>query len=84
MTLANARGIRLTEEDFEKQCAAIKTLPPQNKPSTLQDLEAGKHTEVEMFAGTAVRLGKESGLHLPNCEFLLHAVRVVEKMKTEN
>jgi 2-dehydropantoate 2-reductase len=84
MTLANARGIRLTEEDFEKQCAAIKTLPPQNKPSTLQDLEAGKHTEVEMFAGTAVRLGKESGLRLPNCEFLLHAVRVVEKIKTDN
>ena len=33
--------------------------------STLQDLDAGRHTEVDMFAGAVVRLGRELGIPTP-------------------
>ena len=34
---------------------------PYNRPSTLQDLDAKKRTEIDMFAGTVVRLGRKLG-----------------------
>ena len=45
---------------------------------TLQDLKNGKHTEVDMFAGTVVRLGKELGVETPICEMFYHGLRLVE------
>ena len=53
-------------------------LPYENKPSTLQDLEVGKRTEVDMFAGTVVRLGKELGVETPVCECFLHGIHLIE------
>ena len=47
--------------------------------STLQDLDAGRHTEVDMLAGTAVRLGKELGVPVPCCEFIYHMIKVIEE-----
>lgn len=76
--LAAAIGIEITEQDIEKQGEAIKRIPPENKPSTLQDLEAGKHTEIEMFAGTVIRLGKEYHVPTPICEVYYLAIKVLE------
>lgn len=50
----------------------------RTSPSTLQDLEAGKHTEVDMFAGTVVRLGKELGVETPVCEMFWHGIHLIE------
>lgn len=47
--------------------------------STLQDLDAKRHTEVDMFAGTMVRLGKELGVPTPFNEFCLHAIKALEE-----
>ncbi len=51
LEIANRLGIDLSREDIERQEDTIKILPFANKPSTLQDLESGRPTEVEMFAG---------------------------------
>lgn len=72
-------GVILTEEEMMKQDETIRGLPERNKPSTLQDLEAGKHTEVDMFAGEVIRLGHKHGIPTPVCEVLYHAVRVLEQ-----
>ena len=46
--------------------------------STLQDILAGRKTEVDIFAGAVIRLGKEYGVPTPYNEFLYHAIRVLE------
>ena len=55
-----------------------KAVPPRNKPSTLQDILAGRKTEVDIFAGAVIRLGKEYGVPTPYNEFLYPAIRVLE------
>ena len=47
--------------------------------STLQDLDAGRQTEVEMFSGALVRMGKELGVPTPYNEFTYHMIKAVEE-----
>ena len=47
--------------------------------STLQDLDAGRHTEVDMFAGTVVRMGRELGIPTPYNEFTYHMIKALEE-----
>ena len=47
--------------------------------STLQDLTAKRHTEIDMFAGTMVKLGKEYGIPVPYCEYTYHAIKALEE-----
>ncbi|MBU3876171.1 2-dehydropantoate 2-reductase [Faecalicatena sp. AGMB00832] len=77
--VAQAKGIMITDEQMRKQYETICRIPYGNKPSTLQDLEAKKKTEVEMFAGSMVRMGKELGIDTPVCWVFLQAVKVLEE-----
>lgn len=77
--LANAMGIDLSQTDIDRQEHTIGRIPYENRPSTLQDLEVGKHTEVDLFAGTAVRLGKEHGVEMPLCEVFWHGIHLIEE-----
>ena len=52
---------------------------PYNRPSTLQDLDAKKRTEIDMFAGTVVRLGRKLGVATPVNELFYHGIRVLEE-----
>ena len=47
--------------------------------STLQDLDAGRHTEVDMFAGAVVRMGRELGIPTPYNEFTYHMIKALEE-----
>ena len=76
--VANKLGIDIGQNEIDRQEHTIGRLPYENKPSTLQDLETGKHTEVDMFAGTVVRLGKELGVETPVCECFLHGIHLIE------
>ena len=76
--IANRTGITLGQDDIDRQEHSIGRLPYHNKPSTLQDLEAGKRTETDMFAGTVVRLGKELGVETPVCEMFWHGIHLLE------
>ena len=76
--VANRLGVDIDQNEIDRQEHTIGRLPYQNKPSTLQDLEAGKHTEVDMFAGTVVRLGKELGVETPVCEMFWHGIHLIE------
>ncbi|MBN2222534.1 MAG: ketopantoate reductase family protein, partial [Vallitaleaceae bacterium] len=79
VAVAKAKGIGLSEKDIELQNRFIEKLPAANIPSTLQDLEAGKKTEIEMFAGRMMEFGKEYGIATPYCELFYHAIRVLEE-----
>ena len=76
--VANKLGIDIGQNEIDRQEHTIGRLPYENKPSTLKDLEAANHTEVDMFAGTVVRLGKELGVETPVCECFLHGIHLIE------
>lgn len=79
ITLARAEGVNLTEEDIADWYPVLQTLSPQGKTSMLQDIEAGRKTEIEMFAGKVVALGREHGIPTPVNETMLRLIHVMEQ-----
>ena len=77
--IANCLGVELGQEDIEFQENTIKILPPLNKPSTLQDILRNRKTEIEMFSGKVVQLGKELGIETPLNWLVYHGIRVLEE-----
>ena len=71
--VANAKGIPLKEE-FK----AGKWLPSQ-RYSTLQDLDAHRHTEIDMFSGALIRMGKELGIACPYNEMTYNLIKALEE-----
>ena len=76
--IAQKKGIPIETNYARDHLDVIKAVPPRNKPSTLQDILAGRKTEVDIFAGAVIRLGKEYGVPTPYNDFLYHAIRVLE------
>ena len=78
LVLSNAEGVRLTEEDLAYWLRILGTLNPGGKPSLRQDLEAGRKTEVGLFAGTVLELGKKHGIDCPVNQMLYDRIREME------
>ncbi|MHC1694352.1 MAG: ketopantoate reductase family protein [Eubacteriales bacterium] len=79
IAIAQAKGIDLTEKDMWERVESSSKIPPQTKPSTLQDLESGRQTEVEMFAGKVISLGREYGIPTPTNEFFYYGIKTLEE-----
>lgn len=75
--IAAAKGI-----DISKAAASSShgsAVPPSARYSTLQDLDAGRHTEIDMFSGALIRMGKESGIPTPYNEYTYHMIKALEE-----
>ena len=72
--VAHAKGIPLTE-----RFVLFRGVKADARFSTLQDLDAGRHTEIEMFAGEMIRMGKEYGIDVPYCEYTYYLIRALEE-----
>lgn len=79
IAIAGKLGVSLGERELDSQVDTIAKIPFSNKPSTLQDLEAGRKTEIDMFAGEVMRLGEKLGVQTPVNSILYHAVRTLEE-----
>ncbi|MDA3951977.1 MAG: ketopantoate reductase family protein [Spirochaeta sp.] len=77
LAIAQAKSIDLTEDDLEHWFSVVNTLSPDGKTSMAQDVEAGRPTEVHMFAGRVVEMGREVGVATPVNEVLLDAIQAV-------
>jgi 2-dehydropantoate 2-reductase len=62
MLLSEKEGIHLTEADIDYWMDVLDTLSPEGKPSMAQDVEAKRYSEVELFAGTVLKLGEKHGM----------------------
>lgn len=61
-------------------CLKYGALPGASaKFSTLQDIEAGRHTESDMFSGALMRMGKELGIPTPYNEYTYHMIKALEE-----
>ena len=56
--IAQKKGIPIETNYARDHLDVIKAVPPRNKPSTLQDILAGRKTEVDIFAGAVIRLAR--------------------------
>ncbi|MEQ1889832.1 MAG: 2-dehydropantoate 2-reductase [Alphaproteobacteria bacterium] len=63
--VAHAMGIRIPLNHSENQLRRVQEMPPQLKPSLLEDLEHGRRLEVDWLAGGVVRLGEKAGVPTP-------------------
>ena len=74
--IATARGIDLRIADAVSHGCAV---PATARYSTLQDLDAGRHTEIDMFSGALMRMGKELGIPTPYNEYTYHMIKALEE-----
>ena len=79
MTVAESAGVNLVEKDIQDWYTYLKTFDPAGKTSMLQDIEAGRATEVDIFAGKVIDLGKTYDIPTPVNEILYHAIKVFEQ-----
>ncbi len=57
----------------------IVPLAAQHRSSTLQDIQAGKKTEIDALSGAVIRLGKEYGVAVPCNTMLYNMIRFMER-----
>ncbi len=79
ITLANKVSIDLSPKDLDEWLAVLATLAPEGKTSMLQDIEAKRKTEVEIFAGRVVAMGLEHGIATPVNQTILHIIKTMEE-----
>ena len=65
IAVANAAGIALDASDIQRWLDVLDGLGPDNYTSMAQDALAGRPTEVDIFAGAVVELGRRTGVPVP-------------------
>lgn len=76
-TIAAAKGIDMSKiEASSKHGSPVRA---SAKSSTLQDIEAGRHTEIDMFSGALMRMGRELGIPTPYNKYTYHMIKALEE-----
>lgn len=84
IALAPHYGVDLTENDLHLALEMVDGLAPEGKNSMLQDVEAGRKTEVETFAGQVCRMGEEAGVPTPVNRLYHQMLRTLEWQRDRN
>lgn len=77
--VARAEGIKNTDTMIEETITNLQKMLPEGKTSMLQDVEAGRKTEVEMFAGTVIEFGKKHNIPTPYNTILRSMIKIIEE-----
>ena len=77
VAVAKAKGIDISDES--NAAGKNNAVSPHARFSTLQDLDAGRHTEIDMFSGAMMRMGHELGIPTPYNEFTYHIIKALEE-----
>ena len=75
--IALAKGIDMSK--MASTSGRGSAVPASARYSTLQDLDAGRHTEIDMFSGTLMRMGEELGIPTPYNEYTYHMIKALEE-----
>jgi 2-dehydropantoate 2-reductase len=65
VTVANAQGIALDEEDLQNGLAFVQGMKESWKASLTVDLELGRRLEIDWLSGTVCRLGRAAAIETP-------------------
>ena len=77
-SVARASGIELGRIDIEDYLKKVVISTADNRVSMLQDLMAGRKTEIDVICGAVISKGQEFGVKTPRNEVLLALVRGIE------
>lgn len=77
-SLAEAEGVKNTENMIEQTLKNLQTMAPEGKTSMLQDVEAGRMTENEMLSGTIVKLGEKYAISTPVNRVFYNLINAIE------
>lgn len=80
VALSEKTGVFLTEADVKKFWPILNNLSPDGKTSMLQDIEAGRKTEVDYFAGKVCELGEKYQVPTPVNHQLYKLIHIIEEM----
>lgn len=75
-TIAHAEGVKNTETMIDEALEALKMMCPEGKTSMLQDVETGRKTEVDMFAGVMIELGEKHNIPTPYNKVLKELIEI--------
>jgi 2-dehydropantoate 2-reductase len=78
--IAQKLGIGLDQTHLDEFLNTLAGLNPAGKTSMLQDIEAGRKSEIAIFAGTVIGLGKKYGVPTPVNEVLYSIIKAMETM----
>lgn len=78
ITLAEKEGINITEANLNYWLGVLGQLSPEGKPSMRQDIEARRYSEVELFAGTVLELGRKYSIATPVNQGLYDRIKAME------
>ncbi|MCR5527855.1 MAG: ketopantoate reductase family protein [Saccharofermentans sp.] len=78
IAVAAAEGISLTEDDIHFYLDLIAGLDKDSSPSMAQDRMSGRKSEVEMFSGIIIKLGRKHNIEVPVNEYLYRRVHEIE------
>lgn len=77
--IAKAEGVQNTETMIDEAFSEFYKMTPDGKTSMLQDVEAKRITEVEMFAGTMIKLGKKYSIPTPYNQVIKDMVEIIQE-----
>ena len=78
LDLSKKEAVDLTEADLNYWLSVLGTLSPNGKPSMAQDVEAHRLSEVELFAGTVIELGRKHRIPTPVNQELYDKIKMIE------
>ena len=76
--VARASGVNLGDSDSENYLRKVVESTAENRVSMLQDLMAGRKTEIDVLCGAVISKGEEFGVPTPRNEVLMALVRGIE------
>ena len=79
--LSEKAGIHLNSDDIARWHQVLSGLTPDSRTSMLEDIESGRRTEVDSFAGTVCELGEKYGVDTPVNRLLLSIIKITESSR---
>lgn len=77
--LAKCEGVAGWENLEDDIMKALFTMVKDGRTSMWQDIDAGKKTELDIFAGTVLRLGEKYGVPTPYNKVFYDMIRILEE-----
>ena len=77
--IAKAEGIKNTETMIDEALVSFNKMIPNGKTSMLQDVEAKRKTEVEMFGSAMVKFGEKHNIPTPYNQVMRDMLEIIHE-----
>lgn len=81
--IAKAEGVKNTEKLIPEVLDVIAKMIPETRTSMLQDIDAGRVTEVDVFAGYVSELGKKHGVLTPYNDMFFELISAIDEKNNQ-